>query len=106
MHKRHSDKYFRKIVEALNECDIRLEERPRVEGKTVGGWYRDDIIVIRYRPQRENMLLTLIHEALHHIYPDLNEFGDVGEGIDLLSRSLLCEFSTDQLKALSVYLRR
>jgi len=100
--------YFRLTVEALEECDIRLMPQPRVTTrdntqKGVGGLYLPDTNEIRIRncPEKENLLLTLIHEAWHHLRPTWKE-----KHINNWSRKLLCEFSTDDLKALSTYLRR
>ena len=106
MGKKVAGKYFRDILSSLNECEVQLQKDPRVGRQVVGGWYHDHTITIRNRPDRDNMVLSLIHEALHHLYPDTEEYDCDGEGIDLLARQLFCTFSTDQLKQLEYYLQK
>lgn len=99
------NRYYREIIEALNECEIRWSPRPRIkkERVAVGGWYSEGVITIRNRPG-ENWVLSLIHEALHHRYPNVPEYDCDGEMIDLFSCRLFCEFSAQQLETLRIYI--
>lgn len=109
------DKYFCQIIGALNECEIVLQKSVRLPAVgsnkskrkwvALDGLYEDGTIYICNRPNQVNMVLTLIHEALHHVYPELPEYDSAGEPCDLLSRQLLCEFSTSQSQALEQYLK-
>ena len=109
-----ADKYFRQILEALNECEVVLQESLRVAANTknsrrrwvsVDGMNQDNKIYIRSCPNRVNMVLTLIHEALHHVFQEIPEYESIGEAIDLLSYQLFCRFSTRQLEQLAYYLK-
>jgi len=102
------EKYFHKIIIALNECDIILKQRPRckVKGKKrkftgVDGLYceSEKTITIKHNPKTVNLGLTLIHETLHHLRPNLSE-----KKVDLLSRELFCNFSTDQINMILNFL--
>ena len=104
MNKRTTDKYFERVVEALNDCEITFSRSPRVGKSVVGGHYDDSEIVIRNLPKTENMCLSLIHEALHHIYSELREEDSPREFFDLLSRELFLQFSTSQHIVLQSYL--
>ena len=109
MEQKAVNRYYRKVIKALNECEIRFSKRPFIKGRGgkqvgVGGWYRDGVITVRNSPKTCNMLLYLIHEALHHLFPEIPEYGGGDEAIDLLSEKLFCEFSTKQLRSLEVYL--
>ena len=115
MSKKVAKKYFRNIIEALNACDIVFQDSIRIpsttkkNGKrkwvTLDGMYQDGKIYIRDCPNQVNLVLTLIHEALHHVYPDTPEYESIGEAIDLLSYQLFCRFSTRQLEQLAYYLK-
>jgi len=96
---RTSKKWFTKICKVLNECEIRLQKAPRIGRRYVNGHCDGTTIAIRNNPYEVNIELTLIHETLHHIYPKWTE-----KKVDKVSRNLLCEFSTSQLKSLERYL--
>lgn len=109
MERKTVNRYYRKIIEALNECEIHFSRRPTISGKSkkligVDGWYHEGVITIQNSPKTHNMLLALIHEALHHLFPEIPEYGGGDEGTDLLSKELFCEFSTKQLRSLEIYL--
>jgi len=101
MKRKTSDKYFQKLCGALNECNVILQKIPRIGRTAVGGIHEDDTICIRNRPDKENLVLILIHEVWHYLRPKWSE-----KHIENWSRKLFCEFSTDQYKILSRYLRR
>ncbi|MBU1083447.1 hypothetical protein KKE14_03400 [Patescibacteria group bacterium] len=100
--------YYKQIVLALGECEIKLQKNPTMhtsDGKRTGvsGWYQDGIITIK-STGHVNIALILIHEALHHIYPTWPEIDYMGEPIELFARSLLCEFSTRQIDHIMSFL--
>lgn len=101
------NRYFKKIIEALEECEIKLQKYPTLKssGKRIGvdGWYGDGVIVVR-NAKNVNFALILIHEALHHIYPDLPEIICEDEPTDLFAQKLLCEFSTMQTNTILLFL--
>jgi len=96
-----AQKWFEKICSALNDCELKLQKIPRVGTKPVGGHCDGTVIAIRNRPDKENIELTLIHEALHYLYPDWTE-----KKVKTKSKYLLTEFTTNHLKGLRAYLRR
>ncbi|MFH0912337.1 MAG: hypothetical protein V1807_01625 [Patescibacteria group bacterium] len=98
------NQYYRDVVKALNECEICWSPCPRLDGgRVAGGWYKDGKMTISTNSKKGNIVLFLIHEALHHSYEDVPEYDGKGESIDLLSRNLFCEFSTSQLEALQTF---
>ena len=108
MKRKTRERYFQQTVNALNECDIIIRAQPRALGrkgkqKVMGGLYFPETyeIRVRNRPDIENLVLTLIHEAWHHIKPDWGE-----KKIEEWSCKLFCEFSTNQHKTLSQFLKR
>ena len=109
MHKSTVNQYFKRIVAALEECEIRLQKNPTLKssGKRIGvdGWYGANTIVIK-DAKHINFALVLIHEALHHIYPDCPEIDYEGEPVELFARSLLCEFSTMQINTVLSFISK
>ena len=114
--KREVNLYFRAIMKALNECQLDFSPCPRAEGgKVVRGWHLGDVITVQNSPGKENMLVTMIHEALHHIdeerknagvkpmdedhYPDVED-----DAIDLLAMAIFARFTTAQNQALQKFL--
>lgn len=64
---------FNILREALDECQIDTSSCPRVGRKVVDGWYLPSQIVIKNTPRTTNVILNLIHEAIHHLYPKMTE---------------------------------
>ena len=98
-----AQKWFDKICSALNECELRIQKQPRIGRKAFDGIcdFVDETISIKNNPNTNNIELTLIHEALHHLYPDWPE-----KKVELMAKRLLCNFTTTHLKKLRQYLRR
>jgi len=103
MQRRIANRYFKEIIKALNECELKFQKKPTLKsgGKRVGveGWYGDGVIVIK-NTKHTNLALVMIHETLHHLYPDWPEIDCEGEPIELFAHSLLCAFSTTQTNAI------
>jgi len=64
---------FNALREALDECQIDTSSSPRIGRKIVDGWYLEGQIVIKDTPRTTNVVLNLIHEAIHHLYPKMTE---------------------------------
>lgn len=98
--------YFQNVVTALNECEIVSRQKLRISARgkkrkfvALDGLYFSGVITIEDRSETVNLGLTLIHEAIHHFWPDLNE-----KRVDSLSKELFCSFSTDQINTILSFL--
>ncbi len=98
--KKEIRRYFRAIIEALNECELHFSPSPRLEGKrSCHGWYSEGVITIKNTPRTCNVVLYLIHEALHHSFPRRRE-----KTIEHLARQSFCTFTTAQLDVIRGYI--
>ena len=88
---------FGDLMKAARRCDIELslkfDSSYETEKCLMDGWYASGgDIWIKDTPKNNNIILTLIHELLHHLHPDLSE-SQVGK----MSRGIYCDLTTAQV---------